>query len=81
MGIDQSPARSLGALLRRLREERELTQRQVTQELEISQSALSAWESGVTLPPRPQVVRIAAVLRVSLEILEPFFEAVEMEEN
>jgi len=81
MSAMHSPARSLGAFLRRLREERELTQKRVAKELGISQSALSAWESGQTLPPRPQIERIAAVLGVGVEALESYFEKAETEEN
>jgi transcriptional regulator with XRE-family HTH domain len=73
MGVDLSLqdllARSLGACAKNASSRKS----RVAQELEVSQSALSAWESGVTLPPRSQVIRIAAVLRVGLEILEPFF--------
>jgi transcriptional regulator with XRE-family HTH domain len=81
MAAGQSPSKSLGALLKRLREERDQTQKEVAQALGISQSALSAWESGVTLPPRPQIDRIAVLFGVGLEMLEPYFEAAEMEEN
>jgi transcriptional regulator with XRE-family HTH domain len=77
----QSPVKSLGALLRRLREERELTQKQVARDLGISQSALSAWESGQTLPPRPQIERIAAILGVGVDALETYFEKAETEES
>src|SRR5215813_1604047 len=76
-----SPVRSLGAFLKRLREERELTQKQVARDLGISQSALSAWESGTTLPPRAQVQRIATVLRTDIETLQPYFEKAESEET
>jgi transcriptional regulator with XRE-family HTH domain len=81
MNATSSPVRSLGAFLRRLRKERELTQKQVAKELEISQSALSAWESGQTLPPRPQMARIAAVLGVGMDALETYFEKAESEES
>jgi len=81
MSAMHSPARSLGAFLRRLREERELTQKQVAGDLGISQSALSAWESGQTLPPRPQIERIAGVLGVGVDRLEAYFEKAESEEN
>lgn len=81
MNAMQSPVRSLGAFLRRLREERELTQKRVAKELGISQSALSAWESGQTLPPRPQIVRLADVLGVGAEALEAYFEKAESEES
>lgn len=81
MNATQSPVRSLGAFLRRLREERELTQKQVAKELGISQSALSAWESGQTLPPRPQMARIAAALGVGVDALETYFEKAESEES
>ncbi len=74
-------AKTLGAFLRRLREERELTQKQVARNLGISQSALSAWESGQTLPPHPQIERIAAVYSVPIETLEPYFEKAETEES
>jgi len=81
MSAMHSPVRSLGAFLRRLREERELTQKQVARDLGISQSALSAWESGQTLPPRPQMARIAAVLGVGVDALEAYFEKAESEES
>jgi len=81
MSAMHSPVRSLGAFLRRLREERELTQKQVAKDLGISQSALSAWESGQTLPPRPQIVRIAAVLGVGADALESYFGRAESEEG
>lgn len=81
MSAMHSPVRSLGAFLRRLREERELTQKQVAHDLGISQSALSAWESGQTLPPRPQIARIAAVLGVGVDALEAYFEKAESEES
>ncbi|HUL07744.1 MAG TPA: helix-turn-helix domain-containing protein [Candidatus Acidoferrum sp.] len=81
MSAMHSPVRSLGAFLRRLREERELTQKQVARDLGISQSALSAWESGQTLPPRPQIERIAGVLGVGVDQLEAYFEKAESEES
>jgi transcriptional regulator with XRE-family HTH domain len=81
MSAMHSPVRSLGAFLRRLREERELTQKQVAKDLGISQSALSAWESGQTLPPRPQILRLAAVLGVGVDALESYFEKAESEES
>jgi len=81
MAAGQSPAKSLGALLRRLRDDRDKTQKEVAQALGISQSALSAWESGQTLPPRPQIARIADLLGVDVDVFEPHFEAAEMEEN
>jgi transcriptional regulator with XRE-family HTH domain len=76
-----TPVKSLGAFLRRLREERELTQKQVAKNLGISQSALSAWESGQTLPPRPQIERVAAIFGVGVEALETYFEKAESEES
>jgi transcriptional regulator with XRE-family HTH domain len=76
-----TPAKTLGALLRRLRDEREMTQKQVARNLGISQSALSAWESGQTLPPRPQMERIATVYGVPVETLATFFEKAETEES
>lgn len=81
MSAMHSPVRFLGAFLRRLREERELTQKQVAHDLGVSQSALSAWESGQTLPPRPQIVRLAGVLGVGVEALEAYFEKAESEES
>src|SRR5262245_4350617 len=81
MNATHSQVRSLGALLRKLREDRELTQKQVAKELGISQSALSAWESGQTLPPRPQITRIAGVLGVSIDVVETYFERAESEES
>src|SRR5262249_22389199 len=81
MSTTHSPVRFLGAFLRRLREERELTQKQLARDLGISQSARSAWESGQTLPPRPQIERIAGVLGIGVDQLETHFEKAESEES
>src|SRR5262249_7077256 len=81
MNATQSPVRSLGAFIRRLREERELTQKQVAKDGAMRQSALSAWKSGQPLPPRPQIARIASVLGVGVEALETHFEKAESEES
>ena len=58
------PALSLGALLRRLREERELAV-QAARDLGIF-SVGPMLGRALTLPPRPQIERIAGVLGIGV---------------
>lgn len=57
----------LGELLRRSRERAELTQRQVSNELEYSSAQfISNFERGVTAPPLKRLVRLSELYGVSV---------------
>jgi transcriptional regulator with XRE-family HTH domain len=55
--------------LRRYREYREMTQKQLGQLLNYSQQTIHKWESGETSPDPQSVVRLARALRIPVTIL------------
>ncbi len=55
--------------LRRYREHREMTQKQLGQLLNYSQQTIHKWESGETSPDPQSVVRLARALRIPVTIL------------
>ena len=55
--------------LRRYREHREMTQKQLGQLLNYSQQTIHKWESGETSPDPDAVVRLARALRIPLNVL------------
>ena len=55
--------------LRRYREYREMTQKQLGQLLNYSQQTIHKWESGETSPDPDAVVRLARALRIPVTIL------------
>jgi transcriptional regulator with XRE-family HTH domain len=55
--------------LRRYREHREMTQKQLGQLLNYSQQTIHKWESGETSPDPDSVVRLARALRIPLTVL------------
>src|SRR4051794_10115117 len=63
-GLASGPSEELGRLLVRLRDERELSQKQVAQLAEISNSTLSRLESGDRGVSREVLDRICAVLEL-----------------
>ena len=62
-------AEKTGALLRRLRLEKQMTQRQLAQLLCISEQAVSKWERGVGMPDVSFLPRLAEIFSVSTEKL------------
>ncbi len=64
--MGERPDLSLAALLKRLREERRVTQEQLASEAEITSSALSRIERGLNNPRWTTLKRIAGALEVSL---------------
>lgn len=66
---DGDLAAVVGARVKALREERGLSQRALAQHLELSSSAIAKYEAGVHTPPLTVLVRLAAVLDVSLDQL------------
>lgn len=63
---DISLARRIGARLRRLRKEQQLTLAVLAQRADLSLSYLSAVENGVNLPSLPVLARLTGALNVSI---------------
>ena len=57
---------SLGARIKRLRQERELTLQAVADELELTPAAISHWESGRIIPKPKKLHELAKALEVSV---------------
>ncbi|HLX10907.1 MAG TPA: helix-turn-helix transcriptional regulator [Thermoanaerobaculia bacterium] len=66
---DGELAAAVGARVKSLREERGLSQRALALRLEVSSSTIAKYEAGVHTPPLSVLVRLAAVLDVSLDQL------------
>lgn len=66
---DGELAATVGARVKSLREERGLSQRALALRLEVSSSTIAKYEAGVHTPPLSVLVRLAAVLDVSLDQL------------
>ena len=62
-------AEETGALIRRLRRERGLTQAQLAGMLQVSDKAVSKWERGAGCPDVEMIPALAAAFRVSAESL------------
>ena len=56
-------------ILRRLREEHDLTQEAMAQRLHLSRQAVSRWETGETLPSVDTLQLISQVFSVSVDTL------------
>lgn len=52
----------MGARIRRLREQRGMTQKQLADALGLNQSAIALWESGKTVPTLQNLYRLADIL-------------------
>ncbi|HVR07871.1 MAG TPA: helix-turn-helix transcriptional regulator [Thermoanaerobaculia bacterium] len=66
---DGDLAALVGARVKALREERGMSQRALAQHLEVSSSTIAKYEAGVHTPPLTVLVRLAAILDVSLDQL------------
>lgn len=64
-----STATTIGQTIRRLRKERNLTQEELAQQLNITSQAVSRWESETGLPDISQIVPLANVFGVSTDVL------------
>ena len=60
---------SMGQIIKRLRKERNLTQEELAEQLNISAQAISKWENGTSMPDISQVVPIANYFGVSTDTL------------
>lgn len=60
---------TMGQIIRRLRKERNLTQEELAEQLNITYQAVSRWENGTGMPDISQVVPLSRVFGVSTDVL------------
>ena len=60
---------NMGRMIRKLRKERNLTQEELAEQLNITPQAVSRWESGTGLPDISQIVPLANVFSVTTDVL------------
>lgn len=59
----------LGVTIKKMRQQRNLTQEQLAEYLSVSVSAVSQWESGKTIPDVLTILSLAGFFNVSLDEL------------
>lgn len=74
MGRRLEPQEALGRAVRELRQERDLTQRQLSKAADVNETWLSHIESGRTNPAWGTVARLAAALGIELSELAALAE-------
>lgn len=62
-------ANSIGQTIKRLRKERNLTQDELAEQLNVTAQAVSKWENEIGLPDISQIIPLASVFGVSTDIL------------
>ena len=70
----------IGQVIKKLRKERNLTQEELAELLNVTSQAISKWENGAGLPDISQIVPIASVFGVSTDVLFGTFGTSEDEE-
>ena len=60
---------SIGQSIKKLRKERNLTQEELAEQLNVSAQAVSKWENETGLPDISQVIPLASVFGVSTDVL------------
>ena len=60
---------SIGQIIKKLRKERDFTQEELAEQLNLSAQAISKWENGTSLPDISQVVPIANLFGVTTDLL------------
>ena len=60
---------SMGQIIKRLRKDRNFTQEELAEQLNISAQAVSKWENGTSMPDISQIVPLASVFEVSTDVL------------
>ena len=60
---------SMGQIIRKLRKERNLTQEELAEQLNITYQAISRWENETGMPDISQVIPLANVFGVSVDVL------------
>lgn len=61
--------KKIGSFIRKMRSEKNITQKQLGERLNISYQAVSKWERGETLPDTMLLPDLAAVLEISVDTL------------
>ncbi len=61
--------KTIGEIIRSLRKERNLTQEELAELLNVSGQTVSKWENGTSMPDISQVVPIASVFGISTDVL------------
>ena len=60
---------NMGQIIKRLRKERNITQEELAEQLNISSQAISKWENGMSMPDISQVVPLANLFGVPTDVL------------
>ena len=60
---------NMGQIIKRLRKERNLTQEELAEQLNVSAQAISKWENGTSMPDISQVIPIANFFEISTDTL------------
>ena len=60
---------TMGQIIRRLRKERNFTQEELAEQLNITYQAVSRWESGTGMPDISQIVPLSNVFGVTTDVL------------
>ena len=60
---------TMGQIIRRLRKEKNLTQEELAEQLNVSNQAVSKWECGDGMPDISQIIPLASVFGVSTDVL------------
>lgn len=60
---------SIGQIIKKLRKERNLTQEELAEQLNVTSQAVSKWENGTGLPDISQIIPLASVFGVSTDVL------------
>ena len=60
---------TMGQTIRRLRKERNLTQEELAEQLNITYQAVSRWENDTGMPDISQIVPLATVFGVTTDVL------------
>lgn len=71
---------SMGKIIRQLRKERNLTQEELAEQLNITSQAVSKWENETGMPDISQIVPLASVFGVSTDVLFGTFGTSDEEE-
>ena len=67
--VSEMEGREMGVLLRRLRQEANMTQRELAETLHVSAQAVSKWETGAADPSTANLLALAKLYGVSPEEL------------
>ncbi|MCL2406886.1 MAG: helix-turn-helix transcriptional regulator [Defluviitaleaceae bacterium] len=62
-------AATIGQTIRKLRKERNFTQEELAEQLNVTYQAVSKWETGLGMPDISQIVPLASVFGVSTDVL------------